>query len=145
MIATIVFKTQMFGTGKPRQFTVFMKKPEVKYYQDLRGVKMYEDEIPLNELYYGFQQNTDKIQIFTNRKPTYHAESQEYVMNFEGKVKKSSIKNFILEDLYNQKAKVLLFGKSNEDEFILDIYSPLSPVVGVAIALSSFDSRLGSD
>jgi len=36
-------------------------------------------------------------------------------MNFEGKVKKSSIKNFILEDRTNQNAKVMLFGKITDD------------------------------
>ena len=32
-------------------------------------------------------------------------------MNFEGKVKVSSVKNFILEDRQNDSQKVMLFGK----------------------------------
>lgn len=39
--------------------------------------------------------------IFQTRRPIYHPETKEYVMNFEGKVKISSVKNFILEDRKN--------------------------------------------
>ena len=43
----------------------------------------------------------DKVMVFHTRKPVYFKETKEYVMNFEGKVKKPSVKNFILEDRNN--------------------------------------------
>lgn len=66
-------------------------------------------------------------------------------MNFEGKVKVSSVKNFILEDRENNNEKVLLFGKQNSDEYVLDVYSPMSTLVGVGVALTVFDTRMGAD
>lgn len=39
----------------------------------------------------------------------------------------------------------MLFGKNNEDEYVLDILHPLSPMIGIGIALTVFDSRMGSD
>ena len=99
----------------------------------------------MHELYYDHHENMDKMQVFTTRKPVYFKETKEYVMNFEGKVKKSSIKNFILEDRNNGNAKVMLFGKANDDEYVLDILHPLCPMIGIAVALTMFDSRLGSD
>jgi hypothetical protein len=50
------------------------------------------------------------------------------------------------ESISNGENKIaLLFGKIDEDQFALDIYSPLSPLIGVAIAMSVFDTRIGSD
>ncbi len=83
--------------------------------------------------------------MLNTRKPTYFKETKEYVMNFEGKVKKSSIKNFIVEDRDNYNAKSILFGKVDNDEYVLDVLSPLSPIVGIGVALTVFDTRMGSD
>ncbi len=55
LLATIVYTTEMFGTGRPKQFTVFSKKSEYKYYRDIKGVKIYDEETPLNELYNDFE------------------------------------------------------------------------------------------
>ena len=115
------------------------------YYRDLSGVRMYDEEIPLHELYCNYHENMDKIQVIHTRKPSYFKDTKEYVMNFEGKVKKSSIKNFILEERDNQNSKALLFGKVNDDQYVLDILNPLSPIIGIGIALTVFDSRIGSD
>jgi hypothetical protein len=135
----------MFGTGRPKEFSVYIKKPDFRYYHDFIGVKMYDDEVPLHELYYNHPENMGRIQILNTRKPTYFKETKEYVMNFEGKVKKSSIKNFILEDRDNQNAKTLLFGKVGDDDYVLDVMNPLSPLVGIGIVMTVFDTRMGSD
>ncbi len=87
----------------------------------------------------------DKMHVFHTRRPVYHKETKEYVMNFDGKVKKSSIKNLILEDRNNGSAKAMLFGKINDDQYVLDVLHPLSPLIGIAVALTVFDSRMGSD
>lgn len=39
----------------------------------------------------------------------------------------------------------MLFGKVNDDEYVLDVLGPLSPLVGIGVALTMFDTRLGSD
>jgi hypothetical protein len=57
----------------------------------------------------------------------------------------SSVKNFILEDRENNGEKVMLFGKINSDEYVVDVYSPMSMLVGVGVALTVFDTRMGAD
>lgn len=41
LLATVVYKTELFGTGRPKEFTLFLKKPEYGYYRDLAGVRIY--------------------------------------------------------------------------------------------------------
>lgn len=56
----------------------------------------------------------------TNRKPEWNEKIKGFMLNFGGKVKKPSIKNFILEDEANPETARLLFGKIDENEFRLD-------------------------
>lgn len=51
----------------------------------------------------------------TNRKPEWNDKIKGFMLNFGGKVKKPSIKNFILEDEASPNAARLLFGKIDED------------------------------
>lgn len=71
MIATIVYRTEILGSTRPRQFTVYLKKEEFKYYKDLKGVKMYEQQVPLSDLYHNFQENMDKMFVFKTKKPDF--------------------------------------------------------------------------
>ena len=67
------------------------------------------------------------------------------MLNFAGKVKKASIKNFILEDEENPENIRMIFGKLEEDEFRMDVGYPLSPLIGVGIAISAFGSKIGCE
>ena len=60
-------------------------------------------------------------------------------MNFYGRVKVASIKNFQLEDPVNGTV-LLQFGRTGEDSFILDVVHPFSPVEAFGIALTIFDA-----
>jgi len=46
---------------------------------------MYEDEIPLNQLYENHQ-NRDKIVVFKNRRPKWIESLGGYMLNFKGRV-----------------------------------------------------------
>lgn len=78
-----------------------------------------------------------------NKKPEWNDEINGYMLNFGGKVKKASIKNFILEDGNNPDNVRMLFGKIDENDFRMDIGNPLSPFIGLGIALSAFGSKIG--
>jgi tubby-related protein 1 len=87
-----------------------------------------------------------------NKKPRYDEARKAYVMKFNHRVKRSSVKNFILvkKDESDKVPMVviqdiLLFGKCNKQMFNLDISHPLSPMQAFAIALTSFDSKLVSE
>lgn len=45
------------GTSRPKQLIVYAKKPQYLYYRDFRGVRMYDEEIPLNKLYNFYPEN----------------------------------------------------------------------------------------
>lgn len=96
LLATVVFQTSLFQMGKPREFLVYVKKPQYKYYSDFSQVKMYDEEIPLNILY-DKEDNKEKIRLLKNRAPVWVKEISGYMLNFRGRVEKPSIKNFILE------------------------------------------------
>lgn len=65
-------------------------------------------------------------------------------MNFHGRALKSSIKNMILVEADHQSREVMILAKSDVDLFNIDIMYPLSPLVGLSIAASSFDFKLVS-
>lgn len=69
---------------------------------------------------------------------------KSYALNFEGRAKKGSVKNFILQDVSRPNYPRVFFGKMDEDEFRLDISTSLAPLVGFGIALSTFGGKIGS-
>lgn len=125
--------------GKPREFIVYMKKPEFSYYKAFPEVKPYEEEIALNRLYEN-PDNQDKILVLRNRQPQWMESIKGYMLNFHGRVGEASVKNFILE-VEGESDEVVLFGKRDEKRFNLDVAGPASPYLAFAIALSSFDTR----
>ena len=64
-----------------------------------------------------------------------------FMLNFRGRVEVPSIKNFILEDGVKGR-ELVVFGKVSEDRFNLEMGGAVSPLVGFALALSAFDSRV---
>ena len=140
MLATIVYSSNLFKMGKPREFTVFVKKPECKYYSAFPEVRMYDDEVPLSTLFESVI-NRDKIRMYNNRQPQWVEQLGGYMLNFRGRVEVASIKNFILEDKPDG-SELVVFGKVNDAKFNLDMMCPISPLIAFGIALSSFDSRI---
>lgn len=139
LLATIVYQTNMFQSGKPREFFVYVKKRQYGYYKDFRGVKMYEDEVGLNELFV-HEQNREKVVVLQNRKPVWNEAIGGHMLNFRGRVGCASIKNFILDDPLGREA--VLFGKKDENDFTLEVSDPISPYLAFCVALSAFDSKL---
>jgi len=68
-----------------------------------------------------------------------------YVLNFHGRVTKSSVKNFQM--VYaNDDSKVLLqFGRVGDDDFTMDFRYPVTPIQAFGICLSTFDFKLARD
>ena len=96
LLATVEYETNFFGSTRPRDFKVYMLKPGIKYYE-LAGTKLGEEEVPLNELYCS-PTNKEKIIFLNNRKPEWNESAGGYMLNFRGRAKKASIKNFIIDD-----------------------------------------------
>lgn len=102
--------------------------------------------------------STRGMTILQQKKPRWNEVTQAYGLNFHGRVKCASVKNFVLinvgdtlqsetmlEDA-DMEREALLFGKLNLDEkFSMDIRHPLSPLLGFGICLSAFDPKLATE
>ena len=70
---------------------------------------------------------------------------QAFVLNFNGRVDKASVKNFQLIDNDDENQIYLQFGRVAENVFTLDFQWPFSPLQAFGIALSSLDSKLACE
>jgi len=65
--------------------------------------------------------------LLRNKAPAFDDKLKVYILDFKGKVKEASVKNFILHDDYTKK-DCLLFGKYAEERYLMELTYPLSPV-----------------
>mmetsp|Transcript_28981 Transcript_28981/g.61255 ORF Transcript_28981/g.61255 Transcript_28981/m.61255 type:complete len:720 (+) Transcript_28981:1092-3251(+) len=87
----------------------------------------------------------DKLVCLENKPPSWNDEVGAYVLNFNGRVTMASVKNFQLCEQDDEQKQIMQFGRIGKDEFSLDVQWPMSPFQAFAVALSSFDSKLGCD
>jgi hypothetical protein len=62
-------------------------------------------------------------------------------MDFQGRVKKASKKNFQLHFLHDDEIR-LLFGKVSKNRFSLDFAPPFGPATALFTALTTFADKL---
>jgi len=65
-------------------------------------------------------------------------------LNFHGRVKIPSVKNFVLTDS-EEKTDYIVFGKETESIFNLDVMHPFSLYQAFCIAISSIENKYGCD
>jgi len=99
----------------------------------------------------------NNVTILQQKKPRWNEATHSYGLNFHGRVKCASVKNFVLIDVgsalqsdsmleaADMSREALLFGKLNADKFSMDIRWPLSPLQGFAICLSAFAPKLATE
>jgi len=102
---------------------VNFSKPTDKRLPDLRNVK----------LGYG-----DRVEQRLQTMPPQVDSHGKLTQDFNGRVRKISVKNFILEDAAKPGRCVILFGRVSKDTFALDYCAPLSAMQAFAIAMTSF-------
>jgi len=77
----------------------------------------------------------------TTRRPKWNNRHKTLTMDFFGRCKLASAKNFQLEEVGKTGDKAdtvkLLFGKASDSQFILDFHQPLSPIQAFAAAIST--------
>ena len=101
-----------------------------------------------------YQKKMGGIMKLRTKKPVWNADLDAWTMDFHGRVKLASKKNFQLVDYpisgsSNARSKtcasdppLMLFGKLTKHRFSLDYRAPLSAVQVLAVALSSFADKL---
>lgn len=89
------------------------------------------------------------VLLLRNKKPAWDPALRANVLDFQGRVTESSVKNFQLVaeegegmDEIDAGRVVVQFGKRGGETFSLDFSYPVSPVQAFALALSSLDDKL---
>ncbi|KAF1316458.1 hypothetical protein FI667_g15397, partial [Globisporangium splendens] len=99
------------------------------------------------------EQNDYQCDLLTNetKKPAWNDELGAWTLNFHGRVKLASKKNFLLvpeqgneqmETEFSEERVYLRFGKVSKSRFSLDYQAPISPLMAVAIVCSSFAHKI---
>lgn len=88
---------------------------------------------------------------FETKKPAWNDDLCAWTLNFQGRVKVASKKNFLLvaeqgnqqmEAEFSEDSVYLRFGKVSKTRFALDFQAPISPMLALAIACSSFSHKI---
>jgi hypothetical protein len=82
------------------------------------------------------------LMVLQNRPPWWNIELGAFVLNFGGRVKVASVKNFQLCER-NDRDHVMQFGRiEGRHAFTMDFGWPLTPMQAFAIAISSLQSKI---
>ena len=78
------------------------------------------------------------------RKPSWSDVTQSWTMDFRGRCKVASKKNFLIvsDDIMKSEQVMLLFGKVKKDLFSLDFRAPFSVAAALGSVLPSFAKKL---
>eukprot|EP00753_Platysulcus_tardus_P018132 PLAT6733.2.p1 GENE.PLAT6733.2~~PLAT6733.2.p1 ORF type:complete len:371 (+),score=141.75 PLAT6733.2:47-1159(+) len=85
---------------------------------------------------------TERMTLLRNKRPKWDEAVGGHVLNFHGRVTKSSVKNFQMASDLTGDETVLQFGRVGRDKFSMDFAYPLSPMQAFAICLASLDGKL---
>lgn len=107
----------------------------------------------LSTPYGAVEQNEYQCDLLTfeTKKPAWNDELCAWTLNFHGRVKLASKKNFLLvpeqgneqmETEFSDEKVFLRFGKVSKTRFSLDYQAPISPLMAVAIVCSSFAHKI---
>ena len=79
--------------------------------------------------------------VLHNKPRKWNEQVSAFVLNFNGRVDKASVKNFQLIDDQDDTLIYLQFGRTEKESFNMDYQWPLTPFQAFAICLSSFDHK----
>ncbi len=134
-IAVVLYKQNILGFKGPRCMTIIL--PAL-----LKDGKRYRDSKRLME---HFKVDSKKIVVLQNKTPLWNAETNSYVLNFNGRVTVASVKNFQVTPKEDLDYILLQFGRIETNQFTLDCKYPISILQAFGIALTSFESKLACE
>lgn len=140
-LGVVIYESNLLGARGPRKMKVLI--PEVKTTGEIYSFKPMN---PKEGIANNMKSNRlDGIKVFYNKPPKWNDQVQAYVLNFNGRVEKPSVKNFQLIDDQDEDKIYMQFGRVSNDTFNMDFEWPLSPFQAFAISLSSFDYKIACE
>jgi len=90
------------------------------------------------------QKQTEKMLYLQNKAPKWDETHGGHVLNFQGRVTESSVKNFQLccSSLEDPDQVVLQFGRVGKHKFTMDLRYPLSPMQAFSICVACLDGKI---
>lgn len=88
--------------------------------------------------------NFDRLFTLRNKTPKWDEAHGGHVLNFQGRVTESSVKNFQLCCLESEDPEdvVLQFGRVGKNKFTMDLKFPLSPLQAFGICVGCLDGKI---
>jgi len=87
----------------------------------------------------------ERISSFVNKSPKWNEALQAFVLNFNGRVLRPSVKNFQLVDPEVESNVVVQFGRIDSNLFNMDVKYPFSIIQAFALCLTSLDFKFACE
>jgi len=136
-LGALIYESNFLGSKGPRQMIVAV--PTLHDDEPNEWYSLGRESHILKTYREGQVEN---LFILGNKPPKWNAQVRAYVLDFNNRVTKPSVKNFQLVQSSDHNTVVLQFGRVGRESFSLDFRWPLSPLQAFAIALSSCDYKL---
>jgi len=140
-MGVIVYESNLLGARGPRKMKVLI--PDVKPTGEVYQFKPMTGKEGIQVNWKNGKKEGLK-EVF-NKPPKWNDQVQAFVLNFNGRVEKPSVKNFQLIDEADENAIYLQFGRVTDEQFNMDFQWPLSPFQAFSICLSSFDYKIACE
>jgi hypothetical protein len=135
-LAFIQFQSNIFGNC-PRQFTVTLPRVTIDgaiLWQPLTKTASMKEQIKRDST------NQDMM-VLKSKVPIWSKKLHSFALDFKGRAKIASVKNFQIIELNCPQDIIMQYGKMDKDLGTLDVQYPMSPLQAFAIALAGLDGK----
>ncbi|XP_012498483.1 PREDICTED: tubby-related protein 2 [Propithecus coquereli] len=140
-LGVVCYETNILGSQGPRKMTVIIPAVDSQNQRIICQPQNAQESI----LSRYQQEAMQGLILLKSKTPLWSEESGSYVLNFQGRVTRASVKNFQIVHPNNPGYVVLQFGRVAQDMFTMDFCYPLCPLQAFAICLSSLDGKLACE
>lgn len=131
-LGVVLYKSNVLGVSGPRKMRVVLPKGGIARRQ---GVLLDKYR----------SRNTEDLLILTSKEAHWDKLLHSYVLNYHGRAKQASVRNFQLCHHSDPELVIMQLGRVDTNIFHMDFRSPLSALQAFGIALSSFDRKLACE
>jgi hypothetical protein len=146
--ALLIYQTNVLGRV-PNAMNIVIPKPghQSDYGDgDTAGDDSKDSKIDRSSMYAAYSstaKSEDKnFVVLETKKPRWNPKMEAWTMDFKGRAKLASKKNFILIDSDYEDRSLFLFGKCTKNRWSFDYAYPMNPTTCLFVALTAFSSKL---
>jgi len=143
--ASVVYESNFLGLKGPRTMKVLI--PDLEY-DEIPMIKPLNNDSGIIERYNNNNVNYNtkcSISCFVNKKPAYSEQHKSFFLNFSGRIKQGSVKNFQIIKENDPDYLYIQFGRIDDNTFALDFQYPFSPLQAFSVALTSLERKFACE